>query len=175
MSVEVTKTSSNSIEIRRIFKCKRETLWEYFTEKVLREKWLCSGDISHNVGEDIEFDFDHTKYLNSTQLSNGIDLGKVFFKGDLLIFEPLEMIKFNWPSEHGHPSSVITISLTEVDGGVELYLVHELISKQNELIDASTGWHTHFDILEDVLEGSNRRDFWSRHDLLESLYSKKFS
>jgi len=175
MSDEATKSSSNSIEIRRIFKCKRETLWKYFTEKELREKWLCSGDISNNVGGDIEFDFDHSKYLNSTQLSNEVDLGKVFFKGELLMLEPPEKIKFNWPSEHGHPSSIITISLNEVDGGVELHLVHELISKQKELIDASTGWHTHFDILEDVLEGSNRRDFWTRHDLLESLYIKKFS
>ncbi|MEM7283793.1 MAG: ATPase, partial [Pseudomonadota bacterium] len=59
--------------------------------------------------------------------------------------------------------------------GVLLVVTHRRITDPNELLGASGGWHTHLDILNDVLVGKQPQPFWKVHTRLEEEYAKRFA
>ena len=61
MSDQVTYPNPTVLEIFRDLPGPIERVWDYLTKSELRQKWLCAGDVSPEVGGPIVFDFDHTR------------------------------------------------------------------------------------------------------------------
>lgn len=170
----VELTSPTTLEIVRLLPGPITRVWEHLTVSHLRSKWFCAGDVQPQKGGEIAFEFDHRRLSDSEAPHSHKDQQCVSFTGEVLIYEPPHTLSFLWPEDAGATSQV-TITLRETDQGVELHLVHIRLTNPDSHKSISAGWHTHLDLLSDVLEGRERRDFWLLYQPLETHYEQTFS
>jgi hypothetical protein len=71
--------------------------------------------------------------------------------------------------------SEVCFELEEDGEQVRLVLTHRRLSSYDEIISVSGGWHTHLDILEDVLNGREPQAFWKTHTPIEAEYERRFA
>jgi len=157
----------------RVFRAPVDTVWAHLVEDEHRRKWFCGGDVEPRTGGRIVFDFDHSRLSDSPAPKTG-DCGEaVRFEGEVLAWEPPEHLSFSWPEGEGGMSSRVSITLKAVSEGTELCLIHENLLSDSLKVNVAAGWHTHFDLLGDLLDGRAVRDFWIRHAEAEVVYERE--
>jgi uncharacterized protein YndB with AHSA1/START domain len=170
MSKHVKLTAPGRIEMTRALPGTQEKVWSYLVESDLRQKWFCAGEIEPREGGKIIFDFDHTRISKAPPPEKYAHQTKVRFEGTVLAYDPPHHLAFTWPESSGMDHTTVTIRLKQIEGGVELHLVHENLHNREYRIGASAGWHAHTDILEDLLADRPATDFWPLHIALEEEY-----
>ena len=95
------------------------------------------------------------------------------YSGRVTRCEPPRLLAHTWDFENDH--SEVCYELEEAGDKVRLVLTHRKLASRDEIISASGGWHTHLDILEDVLGGREPRAFWKTHTPLEADYEQRFA
>ena len=133
------------------------------------------GDIAAGDGAHV-----HMHFHNAT-LSNAEDIEvpekyrdmprEVHFTGTVTRWEPPHFVSHTW--EFGDESSEVCYELQEVGDKVRLVLIHRRLETTNTVLSVSGGWHTHLDILVDVLESREPKPFWETHTVLEAEYTKR--
>ena len=72
-------------------------------------------------------------------------------------------------------NGIVTFKLEQLDAEVKLTLTHEkLPTDREQKIGTLAGWHTHLNILVDLLNNIDPKGFWSVHMQLEDEYGRKF-
>jgi len=94
------------------------------------------------------------------------------FGGTVTQCEPPHLLAYTWDFEDEH--SEVCYELTEEGDKVRLVLTHRKLASLKEILSVSGGWHTHLDILEDVLEGREPQAFWTMHAPLEAEYERRY-
>ncbi|MEM7054496.1 MAG: SRPBCC family protein [Pseudomonadota bacterium] len=169
----VSMTEPGRLELKRVFPSTPEQVWAYLVEDEHRRKWFCGGDVEPRVGGVIVFDFDHTRISQSPPPSKYADDCKIRLEGEVLVYDKPNRLVFTWPENEGEPTQV-SITLKAVEAGVELHLVHEKLDSMDYRVGAAAGWHAHFDLLNDIMNDREPRDFWPRHMTLEAEYEERF-
>jgi hypothetical protein len=67
----------------------------------------------------------------------------------------------------------VTYELEPVHSDVRLVLTHTRLDSRDVIISVCGGWHTHLEILEDVMHGKIPRPFWARHSEFEAQYEER--
>lgn len=161
------------LEIYRDLPGPIERVWDYLTMSDLRQRWLCAGDVSAEVGGEIQFRFDHSLLSKHPTPESHENSGDQHMAGIVRDYDPPHHLAFSWPSAEAEAPTEVVIKLTEIDGGVRLHLRHEKVITSDYKSGASAGWHTHLDILGDLLAGRKGRDFWEHFLPLEQDYKSK--
>lgn len=169
----VTYPQPTVLEIYRDLPGSIERVWDYLTKSELRQKWICAGDVADQVGGSIVFEFDHSRLSQHPTPSTHQGGGEHHMVGVIRVYEPPHHLAFSWPSGEGETPTEVVIQLTEIEGGVRLRLRHEKLSTDDYKSGASAGWHVHLDILGDLLEGHEGRDFWEHYLPLEQAYKQR--
>ena len=81
------------------------------------------------------------------------------------------LIEHTW--ECNNENSLVCYELTEQGDKVLLVLTHRRLETQEIVLDVSGGWHTHLNLLVDVLEGSKLRPFYKMQTQYESEYTQR--
>ena len=170
MSDQVTYPNPTVLEIFRDLPGPIERVWNYLTKSELRQKWICAGDVSPEVGGTIVFDFDHTRLSARPTPKSHEGGGDQHMVGTVLVYDPPHHLAFSWPSAEAEAPTEVVIKLTETEAGVRLHLRHEKLMTKDYKSGASAGWHTHLDILGDILSDRDGRDFWDHFLPLEETY-----
>lgn len=154
-----------------------ERVWAYLTDSEKRARWLASGAVESRVGGRVEHLFRNAaltphedrppeKYAN-LEPEVRMDEGRV------TAWEPPNLLAYTWPSEGGGPGEV-RFELSPDGDGVLLVLTHRGLGSRDQRVGVAGGWHTHLDILVDVLDGRVPAEgFWARHTRLESEYGER--
>lgn len=150
-------------------------VWDYLTMSDLRQKWLCAGDVSAEVGGEVEFRFNHSLLSKHPTPDSHENSGDQHMTGIVRVYNPPHHLAFSWPSADAEAPTEVVIKLSEIEGGVRLHLRHERVITSDYKSGASAGWHTHLDILNDVLSGRKGRDFWEHFLPLEQDYKSKLA
>ena len=95
------------------------------------------------------------------------------FFGTVTRYEPPNLLAHTWDYEG--QSSEVCYELAQQGDQVRLVLTHRRLGSYDEVISVSGGWHTHLDILDDVLSGREARPFWKTHTPLEAEYERRFA
>ena len=166
----------DTIRFVRVLSGDLDLVWDFLTVGSKRKQWLADGDVELQVGGHVSLHF------HNASLSNEPDDGpppkyadmpeKVSYHGTVTKCEPKTLLAHTW--EGDGELTEVTYSLRPVEGGVELTLVQRKLTDKDMLYGASGGWHTHLDILSDVISGKPPKAFWRVHTLLESEYRKRF-
>ena len=165
----------NTIRFERLLPGPIERVWDYLVDSDKRRKWLCAGDIGAGDGAHVDMVFrNHT-------LSNAEDISKpekykdmpdeVSFTGTVTRWDPPNVVSHTW--DFFEESSEVTYELEAVGDKVRLILTHRRLESSDTVLSVSGGWHTHLDILVDILEGREPKAFWKTHQAFEAEYVER--
>ena len=152
-----------------------ERVWSFLTESEKRGRWLHSGMMELEVGGHVEMHF-HNAGLSSKPDIPPPEKYKdmpehVYFTGTVTAYNPPYLLSHTWETEG--ESSEVCYELKEQGDHVLLTLTHRKLTSPDEITGVSGGWHTHFEILADVLAGKEPEAFWKRHTALETEYEAR--
>ena len=97
---------------------------------------------------------------------------KVSFGGTVTRCEPPYVLAYTWDFKDEH--SEVTYELEDLGDDVRLVLTHRKLASLKQVLSVSGGWHTHLDILEDVLAGREPEAFWKSHAPIEAEYERRY-
>jgi uncharacterized protein YndB with AHSA1/START domain len=152
-----------------------ERVWSYLTESDKRARWLCGGDVESTVGGRVDMHF-HNMSLSSDEdiprPEKYRDMPeKMSFAGKVTRCEPPYVLAHTW--EFGEESSEVCYELTKQGDRVKLVLTHRRLETADTVLSVSGGWHTHLNVLVDVLCGDKPRPFYKMQMQYESDYGER--
>ena len=164
-----------TVRFERLLQGPVERVWRYLTESEKRALWLCAGDVGPRAGGRVDMHF------NNQSLSTDDDIPRpekyadipvpLSFSGTVTAWEPCRLLTHTW--EFGGEVSEVSYELTEIEDKVRLVLTHRRLETVDTVLSVSGGWHTHLNILVDVLEGGRVRPFFKMQTALEAEYSRR--
>lgn len=162
----------NTLKFTRLLPGKVERVWEYLTDGELRSKWFAGGPLDLSTGGTMELHFDHSRLSDQDDpipekyqdMKDGTKSSATVLK-----VEKPHLFVIDWEG------GVVTFQLEQIkDNEVLLTLTHERLRDSTEYrVGVLAGWHTHLDILVDVISGNAPKGFWSVHMPLEEEYAEK--
>jgi len=169
------RLDDTTVRFERLLPGPIERVWAYLTESDKRARWLCAGDTESCVGGHVDMLF-HNESLSSAEdiprPEKYRDLpAEIAFSGTVTRYEPPNVLAHTWDFEE--ELSEVCYELTERDDKVLLVLTHRKLHSDDTVLSVSGGWHTHLDILEDVLEGRAPKPFWKTHTAFEAEYATR--
>ena len=93
------------------------------------------------------------------------------FAGKVTRCEPPHVLQHTWEFED--ENSEVCYELTEEGDKVRLVLTHRRLDTKDIVLSVSGGWHTHLNVLVDVLNGDTPRPFYKMQTQLETEYSER--
>ena len=112
--------------------------------------------------------------------SLGVNCRESTFEADSLLIDPIltcceppHVLAHTWDYED--TASEVCYELTEVGEQVRLVITHSRLTGRDEMQSVCGGWHTHMDILVDVLNGVEPQPFWKVHTALEAEYEERLT
>lgn len=175
-------TAPDTLRLERLLPGPIERVWQYLTESDKRAKWLAAGNVEQCVGGKV----DHT--FRNSELSPEHDIpppkysqcaGDVPMVGKVTAWEPQRLLSYIWNEGSGAESEV-SFELAEQlhgdqKGQVKLTVTHRRLINPDERLSVAGGWHTHLNILRDILEGKTPQGFWRVHTQLEKEYTERLA
>src|SRR6185295_10683047 len=86
--------------------------------------------------------------------------------------EPPRVLAFTWGKRADALSEVI-IELSERGKEVVLVLTHARLPDRKDLLGISGGWHTHLDVLVELVNGRGSPGFWVKMTRLNAEYEQR--
>ena len=165
----------SSVRFERLLPGPIERVWAYLTEGDKRARWLCGGATELRPGGHVDMHFHNaslTQAGNAGRPAKYADIpDKVSVTGTVVSCDPPRRLTYTWNFED--TASEVTYELSEQDDKVLLVLTHRKLSSSEEMLDVCAGWHTHLDILADVLSDREPPPFWQTHAALEAEYKNR--
>lgn len=165
----------DTVRFRRVLPGPIERVWAHLVDGDKRGRWLCSGDTEQEVGGAIRMVF-----RNDT-LSKAPDVApperhkdmpeEVAFSGTVTECDPPRRFSHTW--EFDDERSEVCYELEERGDEVLLTLTHKRLDTRELKVDVCGGWHTHLDILVDILNDREPQAFWKRVGELEVEYRER--
>lgn len=178
MSEYGTLVASGTLRFRRRLPGPVERVWAYLTEPDRRRRWLAGGPMDLRPGGGVELRFRNAELAREDdpapeKYRDVGNAGKV--RGEILRCEPPRLLAFTWRDAPGAsaPASEVTIELEPDGDQVLLTLTHQRLAAGPQTLSVAGGWHTHLDILGDVLRGDEVRPFWRTHARIEAEYATR--
>ena len=163
-----------TLEFHRRFEADIDKVWQFLVDPEKRKLWFCSGQTEDHVGGKIVFEFDHRRLSESSAPEKYADEVVVTHQGEILEFDPPHRFAFTWFEDVRDTPSTVSITLeANDDGSTSLHLVHENVNGRDIIVSVLAGWHGHFDLLSEVLQGERKTDFWVRDQELEADYETR--
>ena len=165
----------STVRFERLVAGPIERVWTYLTESEKRARWLCGGDVETAAGGHVDMHFHNASLSSDDDIPRPEkykDMSeKVSFQGKVQRCEPPHVLEHTW--EFGTESSVVCYELTEQGDKVKLVLTHRRLESRNTVLDVSGGWHTHLNLLVDVLDGRPPRPFYKMQLQYEREYGER--
>ena len=164
----------DTVRFQRLLPGTLEQVWQFLTDGDKRGLWLAGGSTEPRLGGRVTLEF-HNSGLSSLPddppPEKYADLPEhMFYEGVVTAWEPMTRFSHTWVGDDGENSEV-TYELESLDEGVLLTLTHRRLSTEM-LTGVLGGWHTHLDILINVMQGLEPQPFWRAHTALEAEYEK---
>ncbi|MDX1554700.1 MAG: SRPBCC family protein [Xanthomonadales bacterium] len=162
----------DTVRFQRILPGNLDTVWRYLVDGEKRRKWLAGGHTEERVGGRVELLF-HNNSLSTLPDDPPPEKYRdmpeqMTYTGEVTACEPKTLLRHTWLGDDGENSEV-TYELEQRDDGVLLTLTHRRLGA-DMITGVLGGWHTHLDILEDVLSDREPKPFWRTHTALEAEY-----
>lgn len=166
-----------TVRFERLLPGPIERVWRYLTESDKRALWLCGGDVETAVGGHVDMHFHN---ISLSESSDG-DISRpekyrdmplrMSFTGEVTRCEPPHLLQHTWEFED--ENSEVCYELSEEGDHVRLVLTHRRLDTKDVVLSVSGGWHTHLNILVDVLNGDTPRPFYKMQARFEAEYAKR--
>ena len=164
-----------TVRFERLLPGPIERVWSYLVDADQRAKWLCSGETELKTGGHVDLIFENAKLSGQQDIERPEKYQdmpeRVSFTGTVTRCEPPYVLAHTWDYED--TASEVCYTLAEVGERVRLVITHSKLTGRDEMQSVCGGWHTHMDILVDVLNGEEPQPFWKVHSALEADYEER--
>ncbi|MCB2113520.1 MAG: SRPBCC family protein [Parvularculaceae bacterium] len=168
------RINENTVRFERLLPGPIERVWDYIVDPEKRKRWFCAGDFDLRPGGKAEFHFDHRRLTDEKPPKDFAQYGgENSLEGTVIEADAPHLLVFDWPDPTGADTRV-TIELEPAGDRVRLTLTHENLCSRDALIQTSSGWHGHLDLLDAVLTTISVPGFWSVFEKLLGDYAKRF-
>lgn len=165
----------STVRFERLLPGPIERVWSFLTQSDKRARWLCGGDVETTADGHVDMHFHNMSLSNEDDIPRPEKYKdrpeKMSFAGKVTHCEPPHVLEHTW--EFDDESSLVRYELTEQDGKVRLVLTHRRLESADTVLSVSGGWHTHLNVLVDVLEGGRQRPFYKMQEQYESEYGQR--
>lgn len=167
----------DTVRFKRLLPGNLDTVWSYLVDGEKRSKWLAGGDTEERVGGRVELHFSNSSLSplpDDPPPEKYADMPEpMSYHGEVTACEPKTLLRHTWLGDDGENSEV-TFELEQRDEGVLLTLTHRRLSEEM-ITGVLGGWHTHLDILTDVLRSKDPQPFWRTHTAREAEYESRLA
>ena len=169
-----TYPNKETLVLERLMPASPKIVWEFLTQSAKKEKWLSGGNVEPEIGGKVTHIFSHKKLSDEIETlpekyKNIPD--EVIMLGEVTQWKPYSLLAYTWDEDKAGISEVM-FELSEIEPGqTKLVLTHSRIPDSKDFkIGISAGWHTHLNILRDVLSNNKTKGFWGIHMVFEQEY-----
>ncbi len=129
-----------SIRFERPLKHPVEKVWAAISDPLLMALWLAPAQIELKIGGHFQLEFSHAPSVA---------------RGKIIELDTFRVLAYTW-KETGSTTSLVRWELTPSPEGCLLVLTHSQLPE--DVPSFAAGWHTHLDLLTEVVNGT-RHDF----------------
>lgn len=166
-----TITEAGTVRFERLLPGPIERVWAYLTESDKRAQWLAHGDMDLKAGGEMEYVWRNWELARADEVAPEKWNKEFRMKGHVLKVDPPYLLVHTWDEDSS--SAEVSFELSEVGDKVRLVLTNRRLPNRGELVGVSGGWHTHLDVLQEVLEGAPRTGFWDKAVRLTDEYEAR--
>lgn len=166
-----------SVRFERLLPGPIERVWAFLTESDKRVQWLCGGDIETRQDGHVDMHF-HNVALSKASEGDIPRPDKyrdrpeaMSFVGKVTRCEPMTLLEHTWEFED--ENSLVCYELSREGDKVRLVLTHSRLETPDIVLSVCGGWHTHLNVLEDVIGGNTRRPFYKMQLRFEKEYGER--
>jgi len=160
-----TLGEQDTLTIRRRLPGPVERVWAHLTDSDLRGRWLAEGTMELRVGAPFALTWRNDELTDPPGAQPEDVSAEQTMASTLTEVEPLRRLSFTWDG-----SGEVTFDLVPAGKDVILTVTHRRLPGRGMKLDVSAGWHTHLDILADLLAGRPPAPFWDRWQKLRADY-----
>ena len=159
-----------TLKIERLLPGPIERVWAYLTESDLRRKWLAAGDMELAPGAPFRFTWRNDELTDPPGAKPEGFGSEHSMESEVTEVDPPRRLSFTWGETGG-----VTFALEPQGDQVLLTVIHRRVSERKTLLDVSTGWHAHLDVLAARLAGEEPAPFWDHFLTLRKDYEERLS
>ncbi len=170
------KLDESTVRFERLLPGPIEHVWAYLTESDKRAQWLCGGDVETAVDGHVDMHFHNASLSSDDDIPRPDKFKdmpeKISFSGKVTRCEPPHVLEHTW--EFDNENSLVCYELSKQGDKVKFVLTHRRLESPQTVLDVSGGWHTHLNILVDVLEKRKLRPFYKMQQQFEAEYGDRY-
>lgn len=169
--------AEDCIRFERLLPGPIERIWDYLADSDKRARWLAPGTLEPRQGATFSLQFHNTQLTpDRTPPSARFRQydGRFTTHHEVLRCEPPHVLAWTWGGGNEAPSEV-TFELNEEGSQVRLIVTHRRLTDDDTRVNVASGWHTHLNVLEDVLDGGRPAPFWPTFVCLEEEYRQRIT
>ena len=160
----------NTFRIRRMLPGSIEQVWAYLTENDLRRQWLAAGNMELKVGAPVEFIWRNDELNNPPSKRPDGFPEEQRMQGRVTEIDPLHKLSIAWDG-----FGEVSYALERKGDDVLLTMIQRGLPNRDIIVMFAAGSHTHFDILDALLQGEALPDFWKGWSRLQKEYDQRIS
>ncbi|MDZ4320407.1 MAG: SRPBCC family protein [Phenylobacterium sp.] len=157
-----------TLKIQRLLPGPIERVWDYLTETELRRRWLASGDMPARPGETFELVWRNDELTDPPGVRPEGFSHEHRMESRVLAMEPPRRLVITWGVQ------------SEVEFGLEIHRaevllssIHRRLPDRDALLNVSSGWHAHLDVLVADLTGGKAKPHWDNFVQLRADYDAR--
>ena len=166
---------NDTVRFQRLLPGPIDLVWRFLTESELRAKWLAAGETELRAGGRVELHFHNaglSRLPDDPAPEKYQDLpAKVSYAGEVTECDPPNTLRYTWVGDD--ETSEVCYQLEARGEQTLLTLTHTRLATRDIMLGVLGGWHTHLDILNDVMLDEEPQPFWRRHTALEAEYTER--
>jgi uncharacterized protein YndB with AHSA1/START domain len=161
-------TEPTTLKIQRILPGPIERVWAYLTEGELRRQWLAAGHMEMKVGAPFEFVWRNDELSNPPAKRPEGFPEENRMQSRITELDPPRKLAITWSD-----SGDVSFDLDQKGDKVLLTIVHRRLPDRKTLLNVSSGWHMHLDILVARANGVEPEPFWVGWSRLRDEYDRR--
>jgi uncharacterized protein YndB with AHSA1/START domain len=161
-----------TLRMERTLEAPIERVWSFLVDPARRARWLAGGTQPARAGDTIELRF-HNDTLSCEKAPPRFQqyAGEFVMTSRVLRMEAPHLLVITW-EEGSADASEVSFALEARGERTHLTLVHSRLPRRGTMLNVAGGWHTHLDVLEDVLAQREPRAFWSTFGDRQAAYDR---
>ncbi|TDR93836.1 SRPBCC family protein [Enterovirga rhinocerotis] len=163
-------TAPATLTIERRLPGPIERIWAYLTESDLRRQWLAAGEMEMRVGAPFEFVWRNDELTDPPGRRPDESSEEHRMTCRITELDPPRRLVITWGANE---AGEVAFTLVPEGEEVVLTIVHRRVPDRTILLNVSSGWHAHLDVLAARARGETPEPFWDHWSRLRREYETR--